>query len=323
MAIKAGSTIAASDFTGMIWPSILRSVPDQWLLCDGSAKSRLTYSALYALVCPSSTVTITIASPGVVTWTGHPLENGDVIVFTTSGALPTGITSGQQYFVISATTNTFEIALSRGGSAINTTGSQSGTQTAQCFTFGIGDGSTTFNIPNLAGRMIVGASGSAGTRTLLLPPVAISGNAITINNAADFPQGMAVTYAGSSITGLSAGTYYVIAVSSTTIKLASTQANANSATAVSISGTPTTDTLTYTTTQRILGDMGGEEKHGISQAELASHVHPGVSTSTFAAPQGSGGSAGTPTTGNTGSAGGDTQHNTMPPFASLNYFIHI
>jgi hypothetical protein len=80
---------------------------------------------------PTSTVTMTIASPGVITWTGHGLVAGAAVSFTTTGALPTGITAGTNYYVVSPTTNTFSVAATPGGTAINTTGSQSGTHTAQ------------------------------------------------------------------------------------------------------------------------------------------------------------------------------------------------
>lgn len=87
-----------------------------------------------------ATVTITIASPAVVTWgTTIPyVFNGvgaAVINFTTTGALPTGIVAGTNYYVIgsSVSGNTFQIATiadnAIAGVAINTTGSQSGTHT--------------------------------------------------------------------------------------------------------------------------------------------------------------------------------------------------
>jgi hypothetical protein len=86
----------------------------------------------------ASTVTITIASPGVVTWTSHGLSNGTPVVFTTTGALPTGLTAGTIYYVVNAATNTFEVASSVGGTAINTSGTQSGTHTANRY-YNIGD----------------------------------------------------------------------------------------------------------------------------------------------------------------------------------------
>lgn len=81
----------------------------------------------------SATVTITIASPGVVSWTDHGLTTDNIVKFSTSGALPTGITADTIYFVLASglTDNTFQIAATLGGTAINTTGSQSGTHTAQ------------------------------------------------------------------------------------------------------------------------------------------------------------------------------------------------
>lgn len=78
----------------------------------------------------SATVTITIASPGVVTSTGHNLNNTDVVYLSTTGALPTGLTAGVGYYVVNKTTNTYQLSLTSGGAAINTTGSQSGVHTA-------------------------------------------------------------------------------------------------------------------------------------------------------------------------------------------------
>lgn len=79
---------------------------------------------------PSSTVTITIASPGVVTWNANGLPDGTPVVFTTTGTLPTGITAGTIYYVLNRATNSFQLSQVPGGAPIVTTGSQSGTHTA-------------------------------------------------------------------------------------------------------------------------------------------------------------------------------------------------
>jgi hypothetical protein len=73
--------------------------------------------------------TMTIASPGVVTRNAHGYAAGQPIVFSTSGALPTGVTAGTTYFVIAAglTANTFQFSTTVGGAAVNTSGAQSGT----------------------------------------------------------------------------------------------------------------------------------------------------------------------------------------------------
>jgi hypothetical protein len=80
----------------------------------------------------SSTVTITIASPGVVSWTDHRLVPGQPVVLTTTGALPTGLTAGTTYYVIAAGigADVFRVSATVGGAAINTSGTQSGTHTA-------------------------------------------------------------------------------------------------------------------------------------------------------------------------------------------------
>lgn len=90
----------------------------------------------------NNTITVTIASPAVVTWTAHGKTAGSPVVFETTGALPTGLTAGVVYYVIAdgLTTNAFEVSATSGGSAINTSGSQSGTHSAVTNTVVISDG---------------------------------------------------------------------------------------------------------------------------------------------------------------------------------------
>jgi hypothetical protein len=73
--------------------------------------------------------TVTIATPAVGTLTAHGMANGLKIVLATSGALPTGLAAGTTYYIINATANTFQLSLTPGGAAVNTTGIQSGTHT--------------------------------------------------------------------------------------------------------------------------------------------------------------------------------------------------
>ncbi|WP_027991938.1 hypothetical protein [Sinorhizobium meliloti] len=78
----------------------------------------------------TSTVTMTIASPGVISWNAHGLAAGTPIKFSTTGALPTGLTAGTTYYVLNPTANDFQVAATPGGAAIDTSGTQSGTHTA-------------------------------------------------------------------------------------------------------------------------------------------------------------------------------------------------
>jgi hypothetical protein len=75
-----------------------------------------------------SGVTISIASPCVVTSSGHGIGDDERIKFTTTGALPTGLTAFAYYYCNYIDADTFHVTATLNGSNINTTGSQSGVQ---------------------------------------------------------------------------------------------------------------------------------------------------------------------------------------------------
>ncbi|TPK14167.1 hypothetical protein [Mesorhizobium sp. B2-5-11] len=79
----------------------------------------------------SAAATITIAAPGVVTWTAHGLVAGTKVKFSTTGALPTGLVAGTEYLVKAVPdADTFTLSATKGGTEITTTGTQSGVHTA-------------------------------------------------------------------------------------------------------------------------------------------------------------------------------------------------
>lgn len=71
------------------------------------------------------TVTITIASPGVVTFTVSLVE-GTAVSFTTTGALPTGLSVGTTYYLRNVSGLTANLSATPTGSVITTSGTQSG-----------------------------------------------------------------------------------------------------------------------------------------------------------------------------------------------------
>jgi len=78
----------------------------------------------------SAVATISIAAPGVITHTAHGLPAGSAVKFSTTGALPTGLTAGTTYYVKTVlSADTYSVAATPTGTAITTTGTQSGTQT--------------------------------------------------------------------------------------------------------------------------------------------------------------------------------------------------
>lgn len=82
--------------------------------------------------------TFTLANPAVITLSSHGLITGDMVQFSTTGSLPTGLSPEIVYYVINAGASTFNISLTSGGAAISTLGgSQSGVHTAnEVFKYG-------------------------------------------------------------------------------------------------------------------------------------------------------------------------------------------
>lgn len=118
---------ALTDATKSPAAAVAHAAYDYFVWLDGSTY-RCTRGPNWTT---AATVTMTIATPCVVTWTAHGLREGAPVIFTTTGALPTGITAGTIYFVgKSSTANTFNICTTEAnvvaGTNIATSGTQSG-----------------------------------------------------------------------------------------------------------------------------------------------------------------------------------------------------
>lgn len=74
-----------------------------------------------------NTVSITIANPAVVTAPDYYSE-GAPIVFETTGVLPTGLETGTTYYIRNYVAGVFNVSATPSGALIQTTGTQSGTQ---------------------------------------------------------------------------------------------------------------------------------------------------------------------------------------------------
>lgn len=231
---RPADAMTVGIFTGAVMPFAGNAavVPAGWLLCYGQAVSRTTYASLFAvLVQTLGNPTITSANPGVVTLTAHGLVTGDPVIFTTTGALPTNITAGTTYYVTNPAANTFNLsttfANAVAGTKINTTaGTQSGVHTLIYVPYGNGDGSTTFNVPDLRGRAVGGMDSMGGTAAGRLTGVTGSARGTTLGAAggeeahllsqAEMPSHThtlnnynVVTYTGAAGTNIPGGTGYV------------------------------------------------------------------------------------------------------------------
>jgi hypothetical protein len=168
------------------------------------ALSILTYSTTAAFNPTSDTVTAT----------GSNLTTGQRFQFSNrDGTLATGLSAGVDYYAIRVNSNEFKVATSIVNAMANT---------AIDFT-GTGSGTT----------YVTGLSGTSA-----FDPTT---NTLAVNGSNTLTTGQAVTLSSTSgglgylPTGLTAGTYYVIKDSSTSIRLATSAANAATGTAVDFS----------------------------------------------------------------------------------------
>ncbi len=160
-----GTLTVSSDPSSMVgeirmWPTVV--CPTNWHFCDGSSLLRSSYPDLSSVLIPEiGVVTVTIATPAVVSFVGHGLSIGDKVFFTTTGSLPTGISDNFTYWVISSGfgADSFQISDTQGGSAVNSSGSQSGVHTLFRTYYGVAD-STHFNVPDYRGLVLAGRDSS-------------------------------------------------------------------------------------------------------------------------------------------------------------------
>jgi len=77
-------------------------------------------------------VTITNASPAVITSVdGSAFVNDNNVTLTTTGTLPSGLSTATTYYIVNTTGTTCNLSTTSGGSAINTSSAGSGTHTLQ------------------------------------------------------------------------------------------------------------------------------------------------------------------------------------------------
>lgn len=137
------------------WPTDVP--PANYLERNGAALNRTTYASLFAVLVTqpgftSASFTVAIASPGLVTDNGHGYSGGERLRLSTTGTLPTGLNPTDDFFVIVNNANSYWLATSEAnaaaGTKINTSGTQSGTHSRLRSLYGLGDGATTFKLPD-------------------------------------------------------------------------------------------------------------------------------------------------------------------------------
>ena len=147
------------------------------LVCDGTAVSRADYHDLFIALntgTVSTPCTISVGAPCIVTAAAHGFTGHERLRFSTGGSLPVGLGPAVDYFVVPIDADTFYLSSTvPADTLVGTTGAGSGNHTYLCSLWGLGDGSSTFNLPNLLGLFPAGVSayrtinsGRAPARTL-------------------------------------------------------------------------------------------------------------------------------------------------------------
>lgn len=202
--------------------------------------------------------------------------------------------------------------------------------------FGAGDGVNTFNVPNLKGRIVMGAGIGTITETLaaanfnVSDVITVANNTITGKPKWSTGQVVQVTTDGVLPTGILAATnYFVGRLSATTISLYTTLAGAilaGTTARVDITATGSGNhTLTDTLTNRVMADVFGVE----IDASVISHTHTAALSNVAGLNAGAAGSSSNPptttalTTSVTVNAAGSNIEGspTIPPVIVLNYII--
>ncbi|WP_292099393.1 hypothetical protein [Mesorhizobium sp.] len=127
----AGQPIIFQSTGGL--PKGITAGTTYYVIATGLSGASFQFSATVggaAINTSNPTVTISNASPAVVTETGHGRSVGDAIQFATTGALPTGLSVATTYFVKTVVdANTYNVSATPEGTAINTSSAGSGTHT--------------------------------------------------------------------------------------------------------------------------------------------------------------------------------------------------
>lgn len=193
---------------GTIIPVAGFTAPSGYAFTYGQAVSRTTFASLLAALTNGQTGTIASGSP-IITGLSDTAQFGRGMAVESVG-IPGGTT------LLSCTSTTCTMNA-------NATVSRSGTMTF--FAYGAGDGSTTFNLPNLNGRGLVGRDNTGGTAsnvsqiTADLTTTAASASA-TVSSAAGLAVGMSVVgntnvADGTTISSLGPGTTVTLSTPAT------------------------------------------------------------------------------------------------------------
>jgi microcystin-dependent protein len=331
---KIGNFISAT--IGMISLYAGSSAPPGFLLCDGEAVSRTTYSDLFAVVGTSFG-----AGDGSTTFNLPDL----------AGRVPIG--QGRQSVmtvdITEADISVNQFTYSSTNATANTIGGISGNLpvlgeqvVVDVTQYGLTAGVIYYAIPvgsSLAlatsyANAVAGTRVNINTTTSFTARSARGGARFTVSDKwGDIKNGSRVvlTTAGTLPANIPAGTYYIrLTNTAGVIMLESSEAVAllgRGGLNASTTGTGTS-TLVISNLANTFAEKGGQSQHTLTEAEIPSHNHPffAQSSSTGSQSSLSGGLDTTSTVSSSsndhiGYTGGSQPHENIPPYLVINYII--
>jgi hypothetical protein len=107
--------------------------PWSWVMPGGST---VGFTSWVVGLGPDKTITAVNTATEVFTCVGHGLTVEDRVIWSLvgAGALPTGISDSQVYWVVPVDADTFKVSLTKNGAAVNVTGAGSGTRIVNAMT---------------------------------------------------------------------------------------------------------------------------------------------------------------------------------------------
>lgn len=299
------------SMTGVVLPFAGIAEPSGWLMCYGQQVSRATYPALWSQLSLQVTGNTTSGSPTVSSASRDLTALGySVVGFPIGGS---GVPAGATILAVTSTTITLSINATAPGTGV----------TLDIAAYGVGDGVSTFTVPDLRGRVVAGVDNMGGTAANRLQAsttiTTTAGSATaTVGSAAGLVKGQTVN-ASTVPAGVT-----ISSISGTTITL-------SSGTGVTV-GTGVAARFSQVVDPQVIGNSGGVAAHQLVTAQMPSHTHQIVGTtyqnSSGAAADGlmvSGGTGTTATPASTSlvsdSQGSGNAHPNVQPTMVLNHII--
>lgn len=133
---------------------LVATPPNGWFILDGSSIDRTTYSNLFNLLVLDNGYD---SKQGVFSWNatdtftevGHTLIGGMLLRFKATGNIPGGFTAETDYYIQVIDSDTFKLCTDEDLTLpVTATDTNTGAD-YEVSIYGLGDGSTTFNLPNM------------------------------------------------------------------------------------------------------------------------------------------------------------------------------